>query len=99
MTSRFEGLPMVLLEALSQGMACISYNCISGPSDIINNNVNGILVEDQNMQAMSEQLNVLINNPELRIKLAGNGINSLDRFKIDVIYKKYLNIFENILKI
>jgi glycosyltransferase involved in cell wall biosynthesis len=98
LTSRTEGLPMVLLEAMSQGMACISYNCKTGPSDIIDNDINGILVEDQNENAMSEKLNILINLPELRIKLANNAINSLDRFKIDSIYKKYLNIFENILK-
>ena len=98
MTSRFEGLPMVLLEAMSQGMACISYDCKTGPSDIIDNDINGILVEDQNENAMSQKLNILINLPELRIKLANNAINSLDRFKIDGIYKKYLNIFVNILK-
>jgi glycosyltransferase involved in cell wall biosynthesis len=99
MTSRFEGLPMVLLEAMSQGMACISYDCITGPSDIITNNSNGILVEDQNAQAMRDKLNLLINDPELRLEFARKGINSLDRFKIDLIYKKYLNIFETILKI
>ncbi|WP_100611540.1 glycosyltransferase family 4 protein [Confluentibacter lentus] len=99
MTSRFEGLPMVLLEAMSQGMACISYDCFTGPSDIINDNVNGILVENQNQLAMQEKLNILINDKELRIKLSSNGIDSLDKFQIDIIYEKYLNIFHNILKI
>lgn len=99
MTSRFEGLPMVLLEAMSQGMACISYNCITGPSDIINNNINGILVEDQNQLMMQEKLNILINDSELRIRLSNKGIDSLAKFKIEVIYQKYLNIFHNILKI
>mgnify|MGYP000029409952 CR=1 FL=1 len=97
MTSRFEGLPMVLLEAMSQGMACISFDCKTGPSDIITDNVNGILVEDQNFNAMSKALDQLINTPEQRAKLAANGINSLDNFKIDVIYEKYLDIFESIL--
>ena len=94
MTSRFEGLPMVLLEAMSQGMACISYDCISGPSEIITHNINGILVEDQNSELMSKELDKLIKNPGKRIELAENGINSLDRFKIEAIYTKYLEIFK-----
>ncbi len=93
MTSRFEGLPMVLLEAMSQGMACISYDCISGPSEIITHNENGILVENQNSELMCIELNALIRNPEKRKKLAKKGIDSLDRFKIDTIYNKYLEIF------
>lgn len=96
MTSRFEGLPLVLLEAMSQGMACISYNCISGPAEIITHNVNGILVEDQNSKQMCEKLDVLIKNPEKRKKLAKNGINSLDKYKMETIYAKYLDIFETL---
>lgn len=94
MTSRFEGLPMVLLEAMSQGMACISYDCISGPSEIITHNINGVLVEDQNSELMSKELDKLIKNPEKRIELAEHGINSLDRFKIEAIYSEYLKIFK-----
>jgi len=97
MTSRFEGLPMVLLEAFSQGATCISFDCKTGPSDIITDNINGVLVEDQNFIAMTDALEHLINDPERRQRLADNGLNSLDRFKINVIYKKYLNIFDSIL--
>jgi len=97
MPSRFEGLPMVLLEAMSQGMACISFDCVTGPSEIIDHNINGILVEDQNLDAMSTELEKLINDPKKRLEFAKQGIKSLDRYKIDSIYKKYLNIFENIL--
>lgn len=97
MTSRFEGLPMVLLEAMSQGMACISYDCISGPAEIITHNVNGLLIDNQNSEAMCNELDLLIKNPEKRIELAKKSINSLDRYNIDTIYKKYLNIFESIL--
>lgn len=95
MPSRFEGLPMVLLEAMSQGMACISFDCVTGPSDIIKHNDNGILVEDQNLGLMAQELEKLIEDPEKRQKLANQGINSLDRFKINAIYKKYLKIFDS----
>jgi glycosyltransferase involved in cell wall biosynthesis len=58
--------------------------------------VNGILVEDQNMQSMSEELNRLIENPEKRLEFAKRGVESLDKFKIEEIYQKYLDLFEAI---
>ncbi|NRB58883.1 MAG: glycosyltransferase family 4 protein [Winogradskyella sp.] len=96
MTSRFEGLPMVLIEAMSQGMACISYDCISGPSDIITHNVNGILVENQDSEKMKIALEELIKNPEQRIKFAKESINSLDKFNIEEIYNKFINLFKSL---
>lgn len=94
--SRFEGLPMVLLEAMSLGMACIAYNCKTGPSDIINNRSNGLLIDDQNKQAMSKGLVELMQNDTLRALLSENGIKSLERYQIDTIVNDYISIFKNI---
>ena len=97
LSSRTEGLPMVLIEAFSKGMACIAFDCVTGPSEIIDHNVNGLLIEDQNFDAMAEGINTLIKDKELRLRLAEKGANSLERFKIDTIYNKYLDIFESIM--
>lgn len=97
LSSRFEGLPMVLLEAMSQGMACISYNCKTGPSDIIEHGVNGILIDDQDSLKMQEKLNELINNENLRIQLSYEAIQSLDKFHISNITKKYQDLFNKLL--
>ncbi len=94
--SQFEGLPMVLIEAMSQGMVCISFDCVSGPSDIITHNVNGILIENQNFDKLSDGLQMLIENSEKRLELSKNAVNSLDKFNINTIYNKYLEIFEAI---
>lgn len=94
--SRFEGLPMVLLEAMSQGMACISYDCKTGPSDIIANERNGLLIEDQNMSKMQNGLSELITNEELRTKLSNEGIKSLDKYEISVITKRYEDLFDEL---
>ena len=96
MTSRFEGLPMVLLEAMSQGMACISFDCTTGPSDIITHNVDGIIVEDQNFEAMTTQLDALVKDSDLRLKLSKEAIKALDRYKIEAIYQNYMDIFKAI---
>ncbi|SDH58140.1 glycosyltransferase family 4 protein [Winogradskyella thalassocola] len=89
LSSRFEGLPMVLLEAMSQGMTCISFNCKTGPSDIIEDNVNGLLIENQNMSQMQNALINLLSNEKLRKRLANEGIKSLDKYHILAITERY----------
>jgi glycosyltransferase involved in cell wall biosynthesis len=96
LSSRYEGLPMVLLEALSQKMACISFDCITGPSEIIQNNINGLLVEDQNMEEMTLKLTELITNESLRRKLQKNAPNALDKYSIEKVGKKWMKLFEEI---
>jgi len=97
LSSRFEGLPMVIMEALSQGMACIAYDCKTGPSDIIVNGTNGLLIEDQNIVAMQESLGLLINNKKLRKELSDNALTSLDRFSMQTIITKWEELFAKIL--
>ncbi|MCK0124112.1 glycosyltransferase family 4 protein [Gelidibacter sp. F2691] len=99
LSSRFEGLPMVLLEAMSQGMACIAFDCATGPSDIIINNKNGLLIEDQNIEKMQQGLRNLIESKELRAKLSNEGIISLDKFDISAITNRYEKMFNKLIKI
>lgn len=94
--SRFEGLPMVLLEAMSQGMACIAYNCKTGPSDIIVDNKNGLLIQDQQMLEMQNGLRKLLSNFELRNRLSKEGIKSLNKYDISTITKRYESLFDKI---
>jgi len=60
LTSSREGFPNALCEAMANGCACISYNCATGPSAIINHNVNGILVEPGNEEKFRSELSVLM---------------------------------------
>lgn len=97
MTSRHEGLPMVLLEAMSQGMVCISFDCISGPADIISHNVDGILVENQHIEQMSGQLAKLMDNSNLREALRARIPESLHRFSLETVGKKWENLLQDTL--
>ncbi|NAS30166.1 glycosyltransferase [Flavobacteriaceae bacterium R38] len=97
LSSRTEGLPMALLEAMSQGMACISYDCVSGPSDIITNNENGLLIEDQNQKKLQLGISNLITDKDLRKKLQKTAVNSIDSYKKEAIYKKWEKLISEIL--
>lgn len=86
LSSRNEGLPMALIEAMSQGCACIAFDCQTGPSDIISDSFDGILVEDQNVKQMSEQLKKLMLNEKTRIKLSNNAVEKAKKFESKQIY-------------
>ena len=94
LSSRNEGLPMVLIEAMSQSMCSVAYNCISGPSDIIDHDVNGILVDDQNKEEMREVLTKLIENPSLREKLSSKANTITAKFDTDFV----CDIWEKLIK-
>jgi len=87
--SRFEGLPMTLLEAMSQGIPCIAYNCVSGPSDIITHRENGLLIEDQNQEAMVSGLFELIENEDMRAKFRKSAPFTMDKFRIENVGKRW----------
>lgn len=95
LSSKSEGLPMVLLEAMSQGMVCVSYDCISGPSEIITNNVDGILVKDQDKNEMINQLGNLVNNQQLRERIRSNTPKSLEKFSLEKVGSKWEELFNS----
>lgn len=92
LSSRMEGLPMALIEAMSLGMACIAFDCISGPSDIIINGENGLLIENQNLQSMQHALERLMNEEDSRNYLGNNALKIKERYDPENIYKKWVEL-------
>lgn len=94
--SRFEGLPMVLLEAMSQGMACIAYNCKTGPSEMLENNKNGLLIPDQDIVKMRAGLSKLIEDSTLRLYLGNMATKTIDKYSMSKIIAKWDTIIDKI---
>ena len=98
MSSRYEGFAMALSEAMSQGCACVSYNCVAGPSEIITNNVDGLLVKDQDHIEMQKQISHLIENPDLRLKLAHNAYLNIEKFSTEKIIPQWISVIDKVKK-
>jgi glycosyltransferase involved in cell wall biosynthesis len=77
LSSRFEGLPFVLIEAMTCGAACVSFDCPNGPREVIRSGVNGILVPAEGVNALANALVKLGENPALRERLgeAARGVS------------------------
>lgn len=92
MTSRFEGLPMVLLEAKCYGIPMVSFDCLTGPSDIITNDVNGYLIDQDNIDEISKSINKLVNDVDLRVKFSDNSKFDINKFSLDSVMEKWISV-------
>ena len=90
MSSRFEGFPNTLVEAMSHGVACISFDCLTGPTDIIENGKNGYLVPfESGAKGLQKAMIEMIENSKLRKKLSIESIKVRDTYSDEKILKKW----------
>jgi GalNAc-alpha-(1->4)-GalNAc-alpha-(1->3)-diNAcBac-PP-undecaprenol alpha-1,4-N-acetyl-D-galactosaminyltransferase len=89
-TSSSEGFPNVLAEALSTPLASISFDCMAGPSDLIENNVNGYLVKEFDHHDYKVKLKHLLNDSATREEFEAVAIEKIQKFESGTISKEYL---------
>lgn len=96
MTSYYEGIPLSLLEAQDFKLPIISFDCPTGPSEIIENNTNGFLIPCYNIENMASKICELIDNKDLRIKFSNNSNINEDKYDKNEILKKWKNLISTI---
>lgn len=93
LTSESEGFGMVILEAMSFGLPCVSYDCPAGPRDMITNNVDGFLVEFDNFEKLEQATLEMINNHSKMIDFGNKAFEASKNWDDEHILTEWKKIF------
>lgn len=97
MTSRYEGLPMVLLEGQVCGLPMVSYACKCGPKDIITDGENGFLIDEGDRKQFAEKLMLLINDANLRERMGMAAKENSTKYAEDKIMHMWIKLFNEVI--
>lgn len=98
MTSVFEGLPMVMIEAQSCGLPVVAFDFPCGPLDVINDGEDGFIIPNGDIDLMAKRITTLLCDAELRRAMSFNAKKNSLRFDSDIIMKKWITLFGDIVK-
>ena len=97
MSSRYEGMPLVLIEAMSSGLACVSYNCPNGPSDIISDGIDGFLAKNGDIDDLTIKMEKLICSESLRREMGLKAKQDIERYSPKSIMQQNIRLYNKLL--
>lgn len=97
LSSIYEGLPLVILEAMSCGLPIISYECPCGPKDIITEGKNVFLVNVNDEITLANKISYLIEKEELRKQMSDAAKIRAKQYNIEKITSRWMNLFRTLL--
>jgi GalNAc-alpha-(1->4)-GalNAc-alpha-(1->3)-diNAcBac-PP-undecaprenol alpha-1,4-N-acetyl-D-galactosaminyltransferase len=95
LSSVYEGFPNVLAESMSFGCSPVAFDCKTGPSDLIENNINGFLVKTKNSAELGQKIELLMNDKTLRESLSRQAALSTLKLNIDNISQQWIDFIEH----
>ncbi|GGO10609.1 hypothetical protein GCM10010116_21260 [Microbispora rosea subsp. aerata] len=96
LSSRHEGMPMVILEAMSKGLPVVSYDCPTGPKEMISHGHDGLLVKPGKIHAMADAIRTLIEDEDLRRRMGAGALKTAARYDLDVIGARWEDLLSGL---
>ena len=97
MTSRYEGLPMAILEAQACGLPTVAMECKCGPRDLLGSSGAGLLVSDGDVEGFATALYSLMDDPELRKQMGNRAFRFSERFSTESVMAQWTRLFDSLL--
>jgi GalNAc-alpha-(1->4)-GalNAc-alpha-(1->3)-diNAcBac-PP-undecaprenol alpha-1,4-N-acetyl-D-galactosaminyltransferase len=99
LSSRFEGFPMALCEAMACGLPVIATDCLSGPREMITDGVNGILVAMEDVDALADGMDTLMSDPTKRQQLALAAPQILEQFGLEQVMNRWKDAIDEVIQL
>jgi glycosyltransferase involved in cell wall biosynthesis len=93
MSSHFEGFPNTLVEAMAYGVPAVSFDCDTGPRDIIRHGIDGVLVAPGDVEGMASALDTLMRDSGARARFAQRAVDARERFSMEKISRMWETVF------
>lgn len=93
LSSRFEGLPMVMIEAMTHALPVVSFDCPTGPADVIEDGVSGFLVPPKDVDGLAEAMMRLLGDRELRRRMGAAARKAVADYAPDVVMPRWERLF------
>jgi len=97
LSSRFEGLPMVMIEAMAHGLPVVSFDCPTGPADVITHEKDGLLVPPRDIDALAQAMIRAIEDPDLRHRLGTAARETVRAYTPEVVMPQWESLFADLL--
>ena len=99
LSSRVEGLPMALIEAMNHKCCCVAFDVATGPSEIIRNGVTGLLIKDQDVDSLAKGLELVLSNNSLRHSMSASAPFSVRQYDTIKVIDRWELLISKLLKI
>lgn len=96
MASHSEGFAMVLIEAMSQGIPVVAYDCPRGPAELVTDRVNGRLVADGDQVAYTAALTELVEDAELRRTMGAAALEHAQQFRLERVGRQWTDLIDGL---